>query len=76
MHQPEQVNCPVCITRYVNERTVDIQDNQSIKVYECVNNHSWKKYPTQTSFTVSVPVAQNVYRPLHDTLEPVKRLFG
>ncbi len=87
---PEQMTCPVCGADYINEHTVfpSAYLNLAVQVYECTNQHSWEKHPgsippvptgpINTSFTPTrqdPPAFQDVYRPLHDTQEPMKRLF-
>ena len=75
---PEQRNCPVCTAEYTGEYTVDQTPQTFFTIRECSNQHSWQKYPGQVEERVNnqAQAFENVYRPLHDTQEPVKRLFS
>ena len=85
---PEQNNCPVCGLKYINEYTVvpSTYLNLAVQVRECANQHSWEKQPgsipavpagesSHVQGSSGPPAFENVYRPLYDTQEPVKRLF-
>ena len=70
--------CPVCSIMYISEHTVTLPNNRPFVVRECSNRHSWKSHILEKSQEVSEqrpPAFENAYRPLHNTVEPVKRLF-
>lgn len=83
-----QDTCPACGFDMYSEHTYvpSRYINGLVHIYECVNKHSWEKRPGSIkSLLYSEPrvlkankdyTTQNVWRPLHDTKEPVKRLFG
>nr|QBK87331.1 MAG: hypothetical protein LCMAC201_02410 [Marseillevirus LCMAC201] len=77
----DQPNCPICGSGYIDEYTVvpSVRINLAVEIYECANQHSWKKYPksiplesdtpsTLVEYRVPEPF-RDVYRPLHDTQE-------
>ncbi len=79
MSNTQETACPVCGTKYIGEHTV-VSPNPDLvmNVRECTNQHSWGSplYPRSISEAPTDPPAfENVYRPLYDTQEPVKRLF-
>ncbi len=78
----EQVDCPVCGSGYIKKSIIipHVYNNFAVEIYECTNQHSWKKYPKgipihsnpNQPLTITPPREepfQNVYRPLQDTQE-------